>query len=203
MMGGGVIQGMINAIKQNKQLLGNRLTIYSRKNDKRSRNSRIISVTPLTPGQKKAILKQTTQEQLFAKQKSIKALVIGVLVIAIAATSLSMFSFKTVSTPEVKPKVVKTVNPTVEFNKHLNMAMAHMRNKQWFFAIGYFEKAMAINPNDKELQFQLALAYCSLCFYENKACKAAQFVLNTNKNNGGYNKDYEMLQLNCLTQQRD
>lgn len=193
-MGGGVIQGMINAIKQNKQLLGNRLTIYTRKNDKRSRNSRKISVTPLTPGQKKAILKQTAQEQLFAKQKSIKALVIGVLVIAIAATCLSTFSFKTVRTPEVKPNVVKKINPTVEFNKQRNMAMAHMQIKQWFFAIGYFEKAMAINPNDKELQFQLTLAYCSLCFYENKACNEAQFLVNKKITN----EYYEMLRLNCL-----
>jgi hypothetical protein len=198
-MGGGVIQAMITSIKQNKQLLGNRLTIYTRKGDKRTRNSRKITVAPLTPGQKKHILKQTAQERLFAKRKSIQALVIGILVITIAVTCLSTFSFQTVSTPKIKPMVEK-VNPTLAFNKDLNMAMAHMRNKQWFFAIGYFEKAHTAQPNNEAVTYQLALAYCSLCYYENKACKAAQLVLSTNINNELYQRDYEMLQLNCMTE---
>jgi tetratricopeptide (TPR) repeat protein len=197
MGGGGMAQAMINSLRQNKNLLGKRKTIYTRKKDKIKPRSKKINIPELNLIQKRAIQAAQKKEQLFAKKKALKTLTLVIGLIIILFVVIANIPFQSKILPESKP--IKTeINTVYDFNKNMNMGLAHMQIKQWFFAIGYFEKAITINPNNKELQYQLALAYCSLCFYENKACKAAHLVLNSNTNGDINRSDYEMLQLNCL-----
>lgn len=199
MGGGGMVQAMIDSLKQNKKLLGKRQTIYTRKGEKSKPRRKKIHIPELNIVQKRAIQSIIKNEQELAKKKTIKTLILVIGILAVLFVVIANIPFQHEIKHVLKP-IRTAVSPVNKFNKYLNIGMSHMQIKQWFFAIGYFEKALAINPDDKELQYQLAVAYCSLCFYEKKACKAAQFVLNTNKNNGDYSKDYEMLQLNCLTE---
>ncbi len=198
MPGGGSIQNMTNALKNNKILLGTKRRLFKSKfqilrEDYQIASGIIIKGKKATQEELCEIRSKILQER---KRENKILLIILILVLL----TLSSFTYLMLAKRTTKSsfKIESTIENQINYTENMAIGLQLMADKKWFYAAGYFENALLQIPNDTEAEYNLALSYSLLCSTKQEACKKANITVNRLIKNNPENNNFKELKSKYL-----
>ncbi len=210
---------MITTLKNNTNLLRKRIPIFKRKSEFRTirkvyhkqGNHTVKQRNKLTTAER-AERRAKVLSQI-KKEERLRWLKRGIFMMLLAISAYMIYkNFQKKPTYHYNHRRIDAMD--LQFSKssltngeeyQMNMAtgMDYFQQNKWFFADGYFEAALKYKPEDPEAEYQLALAYCLLCYYDNKACNKAEQLIDKLIKKHLDNKGYKLLQDRYLIGKRE
>ncbi len=191
MIGGfGGIQGMITSLRNNKNLLGKRKSMFENERKKVKGNSIPEGLNcNLKPTEKQLSeiktrlqRRNTIKNYLFSS-----AAIIGLTL----AFYFGFLIYKADSTEQIKPMVSENINQ--KYLNYIKYGDTWLEDKKWNAAIHNYKQALDMFPEDYAANYRLALAYTYSCSNENKNCEEGSLLLNVLITKFGSNPDLEYL----------
>lgn len=173
MGGGGSIQGMITALRNNKNLLSKRKSMYDKKSAQK------------TSGIKKGLNCniEATEEQLLEirlriQKRNKRKKIINSLIITISVLFVLYFSFLN-SKKEVliKSSVIETKTDKDFYKDYIQYGDTWLEEKKWNAAIYNYQKAVNLYPENFDANYRLALAYAYSCVHVSKHCDSGNVLI--------------------------
>lgn len=136
------------------------------------------STAPLTDGGSGAQNIQEIRVKLIAeRRKNLNILIVLALVssISVGFVMLSILGKTHFGSTKHIPKYksVPSIIVTDSYSNYMQMANSSLLNNDYFFAIGNYQRALQVIPNQRKAEFGLAKAYAKSCKYKNQFCEEA------------------------------
>jgi hypothetical protein len=198
MGGGGSIQGMITALRNNKNLLSKRKSMYDKKGAQ--------NTSGINNGLNCNI--EATEEQLFEIRTRIQkrnrnrkilfltAAIIGFLITFIFIFQINKFKIeKEQATFVFKPKAL------ADYQNLISNGDTWLADRKWNAAIYNYQKAVDIYPDNFDANYRLALAYAYSCIHDAKHCDSGNLLMKKLMVSQGENKDVLYLEAILMNNQ--
>jgi hypothetical protein len=203
--GGGSIQNMLVTLKNNKNLLRKRKSIFLRKSEFKRLRETYKEASRVIVNERKATkeeLEQIRQRVLAERKKDIRIQLVILTIVGLVVVSSGIFILNNVRTTRIESEKISQAQLIKETKLNYRESMTEgskmMDEEQWFYAAGYFENALTYVPNDPEAEYNLALAYCQLCFNEESACKKANELVDKMIKENSQSEKYRELKAQYL-----
>jgi predicted Zn-dependent protease len=188
---GGSVQGMITSLRNNKNLVPKRKSLYEK--DKRKNINYAISegLNCNIEATEEQLLEIRTRIQKRNKRKRI----LNSFIITISVVFVLYLSYvNSLKEVLVQPTaVIETVNDEQVYLNYIKYGDTWFEDKKWKAAIYNYQKAVDLAPNDYQAQYKLVIAYSYHCTYENINCEEGSQLLNELITKFGSNSDIEYL----------
>ncbi|KAB1065989.1 hypothetical protein [Salibacter halophilus] len=181
-MGGeGSIHTMINTLKNNRQLLNRRKGFFDQKRSQKELKglySKKLKTPekPLSDKERKEIrsrLRNEIKRQNRLRVVLLFSVLIVVTVIGYLAFSLLAFQSESNTTVKHHKSEVKI------YDESINKGLSSLNRKKPFIAIGHFNNALEVRPNDELAIDKLILSYQMLCEQHEKSCQKAAIIIDS------------------------
>jgi hypothetical protein len=188
---GGSVQAMITSLRNNKNLLPKRKSLYEK--DKRKNINYSISegLNCDIVATEEQLLEIRTRIQKRNKRKKI----LNSLIITISVMVVLYLSYLN-SQKEVliqSPEIETIINEQEVYLNYIKYGDTWVEDKKWKAAIYSYQKAVDLAPDDYYAQYRLALAFSYHCAYEKFNCEEGIQLLNELITKFGSNQDLEYL----------
>lgn len=189
---GGSVQAMITSLRNNKNLLPKRKSLYDKDKLKNVNYTISEGLNCDIEATEEQLLEIRTRIQKRNKlKKIINSVIISVAVlIALYLSYLNSQKQVIIQTPKVETETKTTEQVYLNYIKYGD---TWLEDKKWKAAIHNFQKAVELAPNDYHSQYRLALAFAYHCANENSNCNEGNQLLNELISNFGSNSDIEYL----------
>ncbi len=190
MGGGGSIQGMITSLRNNKNLLSKRKSLYEKDKLKNTKYSISEGLNCDIKATEEQLLEIKTRIQKRNKRKKIiNSLIIGlsilfVLYVSYLNSKKEVINQKTLVESKAKEKTYKN---------YIQYGDTWLEEKKYNAAIYNYQKAVDLAPGNYDAQYRLALAYSYYCIFENFNCSKGNQLLNELIAKFGSNPELEYL----------
>jgi hypothetical protein len=187
---GGSVQSMITSLRNNKNLLPKRKSLYEKDKRKNIKYSISDGLNCNIEATEEQLLEIRTRIQKRNKRKRI----INTLIISISAMFVLYFSYLNSSKEVIiQTTVPETVDDEEVYLNYIKYGNTWLDDKKWKAAVYNYQKAVDLAPNDYHAQYRLALAYSYYCSNENLKCEEGSLLLNELITKFGSNSDLEYL----------
>jgi len=190
MGGGGSIQGMITALRNNKNLLSKRKSLYEK--DKRKNINYSISGGLDCDIEASEEQLQEIRQRIQKRNKRKK--IINSLIITISLLFVFYLSYLNSKKEVINQSfVVETKAKEKTYKNYIQYGDTWMEEKKYNAAIYNYQKAVELAPNDYHAHYRLALANSYNCIYEKLNCSKVNQILNELIEKFGSNHELEYL----------
>lgn len=183
MGGGGSMQSMQTVLKNNRNLLSGRKKRSYFKREltyAQIRKSYKESTKPISDNSNQVDYKKIRQVILQERRKNLNIQIVLFLVISVLV-SLAMYSTlfqtNTVKTGSTHFKIAPSMVTSDGFENFIVQGQQSLIKQEYFLAIGNFQRALQLRPNQRKAEFGLAKAYSKSCKYRQQFCQEASILI--------------------------
>ena len=180
---GGAVQAMVTAIKNNRN-------VYKRRTGNLFSNEKNSFAESTHQGTQKEEVAPKSKEEVEAFQQEVQwlknrehrrfflTIITIISFVLLAAFFYIRYDQNQNAILYQTQKKIQLIKAKEAYQENMQKGIRYMKNKKWFYAIGYFENALDVMPNDINAQKHLVESYYSFCLYKNRGCKKTEWVLN-------------------------
>lgn len=172
---GGSTAAMIQTLKSNKTLLGQRYTYFDARKDY-SRAAKGLKI-----GDQKATPEQLKQIKAIIRSQKKKARIRGIIVLSVIIPILifGLYLIFRSSDKEITQNQIAVRKVNLEkYQFYIDDGDYMISKEKWNNAIFQYTRASEILPNEYDVQYRLALAYTYKCKYTKEACEQSDSLVN-------------------------
>ena len=188
---GGSVQGMITSLRNNKNLVPKRKSLYEKDKKKNINYSISEGLNCDIEATEEQLLEIRTRIQKRNKRKRI--LNSFIITISIVFVLYLIYSNSSKEVLIQSTAVIETVNDEQVYLNYIKYGDTWLEDKKWKAAIYNYQKAVDLAPNDYHSQYRLALAFSYHCTHEKINCEDGRQLLNELITKFGSNSDTEYL----------
>lgn len=205
MAGGGSIQSMLTTLRENKKLLPKRKNIFKNKaeiqrlKDYYKKHPQDLLKDKTTTKEERAKIRQRVLKGR-KRDTRIQLITVGIISLLIVAGSLYLIDKMEARKAEQEKAQQDLIfkEKEIKYNENMAEGRNQMEKEQWFFAAGYFRKALSFIPQDPKAEYNLAKAYSLLCYNKKAACAEACEMIDNLIKKYPESKEYKALKSKYL-----